>query len=221
MKNKTAIIISGLLENLSDNFIQFVESLEGRVDTYVHTWNTPENLRWVNKLMRYQDRTTITINMEVPMYEEKKYSLLHSTYQAANLIPNLYDYNTVIKFKPDLETEHIDYSQNVEQYFNEAAIHANPLLNGRKKEEFIYGRYLYKTLDERMFTAYPEGIEKLFKRKYSDFFDDIYAINSYLEKKYTENYEGSILWTNYIKERKLGIIQDLTLKLPNCKTKSY
>jgi len=68
-----------------------------------------------------------------------------------------------------------------------------------------------------MFTTYPEGIEKLFKRSYTDFFDDIYALNSYLEKKYTQKYEGSILWTNYIKERELGIIQDLTLKLPNCK----
>ncbi len=212
-----AIIISGLLTNFSDNFIKFIEDLGEEVDTYVHSWNTPENLRWVNKLMRYQNNTRITINLEVPMYEEKKYLILHSTYQAANLIPDLSKYSTIIKFKPDLETRRIEYDKNVEKYFQEAAIHAHPLLNGRKKEDFIYGRYLYKTLDERMFTTYPEGIEKLFKRSYTDFFDDIYALNSYLEKKYTQKYEGSILWTNYIKERKLGIIQDLTLKLPNCK----
>lgn len=212
-----AIIISGLLTNFSDNFIKFIEDLGEEVDTYVHSWNTPENLRWVNKLMRYQNNTRITINLEVPMYEEKKYLILHSTYQAANLIPDLSKYSTIIKFKPDLETRRIEYDKNVEKYFQEAAIHAHPLLDGRKKEDFIYGRYLYKTLDERMFTTYPEGIEKLFKRSYTDFFDDIYALNSYLEKKYTQKYEGSILWTNYIKERKLGIIQDLTLKLPNCK----
>ncbi len=212
-----AIIISGLLTNFSDNFINFIEDLGEEVDTYVHSWNTPENLRWVNKLMRYQNNTRITINLEVPMYEEKKYLILHSTYQAANLIPDLSKYSTIIKFKPDLETRRIEYDKNVEKYFQEAAIHAHPLLDGRKKEDFIYGRYLYKTLDERMFTTYPEGIEKLFKRSYTDFFDDIYALNSYLEKKYTQKYEGSILWTNYIKERKLGIIQDLTLKLPNCK----
>jgi hypothetical protein len=212
-----AVIISGLLTNFSDNFIKFIEDLDEEVHTYVSTWNTSENLRWVNKLMRHQYKTRITINMEVPMYEEKKYLLLHSTYQAANLIYDLNDYSTIIKFKPDLETDRIKYDKNVEQYFTEAAVHAYPLLNGRKKEEFVYGRYLYKTLDERMFTAYPEGIEKLFKRSYTDFFDDIYALDSYLKKKYTENYEGSILWTNYIKERKLGIIQDLTLKLPNCK----
>lgn len=216
-----AVIISGLLTNLSDNFIKFIEGLGEEVHTYVHTWNTPDNLRWVNKLMRYQHKTSITVNMEVPMYEEKKYLILHSTYQAANLINNLYDYSTIIKFKPNLETDRITYNKNVEQYFTEAAIHAHPLLDGRKKEEFIYGRYLYKTLDERMFTTYPEGIEKLFHRSYTDFFDDIYGLDSYLKKKYVENYEGSILWTNYIKERKLGIIQDLTLKLPNCKTKSY
>lgn len=212
-----AIIISGLLTNFSDNFIKFIEDLGEEVDTYVHSWNTPENLRWVNKLMRYQNNTRITINLEVPMYEEKKYLILHSTYQAANLIPDLSKYSTIIKFKPDLETRRIEYDKNVEKYFQEAAIHAHPLLDRRKKEDFIYGRYLYKTLDERMFTTYPEGIEKLFKRSYTDFFDDIYALNSYLEKKYTQKYEGSILWTNYIKERKLGIIQDLTLKLPNCK----
>ena len=212
-----AVIISGLLINFSDNFIKFVEELGEEVHTYVHTWNTPDNLRWVNKLMRHQYKTRITINMEVPMYEEKKYLILHSTYQAANLIDNLYDYSTIIKFKPDLETDRIEYNKNVEQYFTEAAIHAHPLLDGRKKEEFLYGRYLYKTLDERMFTAYPEGIERLFKRSYTDFFDDIFALDSYLQKKYIKNYEGSILWTNYIKERKLGIIQDLTLKLPNCK----
>lgn len=212
-----AVIISGLLNNFSDNFIKFIEDLEDEVHTYVHTWNTPDNLRWVNKLMRHQHKTRIAINMEVPMYEEKKYLILHSTYQAANLINNLAEYSTIIKFKPDLETDRIVYNKNVEQYFIEAAIHAHPLLDGRKKEEFLYGRYLYKTLDERMFTAYPEGIERLFKRSYTDFFDDIYALDYYLKKKYTENYEGSILWTNYIKERKLGIIQDLTLKLPNCK----
>ena len=212
-----AVIISGLLTNLSDNFIKFVEDLGEEVDTYVHSWNTSENLRWVTKLMRYQSKTRITINLEVPMYQEKKDLILHSTYQAANLIPDLYKYSTIIKFKPDLETRRIEYDKNVEQYFQEAAIHAHPLLDGRKKEEFIYGRYLYKTLDERMFTIYPEGIEKLFKRSYTDYFDDIYALDSYLKKKYTENYEGSILWTNYIKERKVGIIQDLTLKLPNCK----
>lgn len=212
-----AIIISGLLTNFSDNFIKFIEDLGEEIDTYVHSWNTPENLRWVNKLMRYQNNTRITINLEVPMYEEKKYLILHSTYQAANLIPDLSKYSTIIKFKPDLEIRRIEYDKDVEQYFQEAAIHAHPLLDGRKKEDFIYGRYLYKTLDERMFTIYPEGIEKLFKRSYTDFFDDIYALNSYLEKKYTQKYEGSILWTNYIKERKLGIIQDLTLKLPNCK----
>lgn len=216
-----AIIISGLLTNFSDNFIKFVEDIDEEVHTYVHSWNTEENLRWVHKLMRHQFETKIVINLEVPMYEEKKYLILHSTYQAANLIHTPSDYSTIIKFKPDLETDRIEYNKNIEQYFYEAAIHAHPLLNGRKKEDFIYGRYLYKTLDERMFTIYPEGIEKLFKRSYIDYFDDIYAIDSYLEKKYSKDYEGSILWTNYIKERGLGIIQDLTLKLPNCKTKSY
>jgi hypothetical protein len=173
-----AVIISGLLSNFSDNFIKFIEDLEEEVHTYVHTWNTPDNLRWVNKLMRYQHKTRITVNMEIPMYEEKKYLILHSTYQAANLIDNLYDYSTIIKFKPNLETDRIVYNKNVEQYFIEAAIHAHPLLDGKKKEEFIYGRYLYKTLDERMFTTYPEGLEKLFHRSYTDFFDDIYGLDS-------------------------------------------
>ena len=57
-----AIIISGLLHNLSDNFIRFVEGIGEEVDTYVHTWNDIDNLRWVNKLLRYQDRTRITVN---------------------------------------------------------------------------------------------------------------------------------------------------------------
>ena len=51
-----AVIISGLLTNFSDNFIKFIEELEEEAHTYVHTWNTPDNLRWVNKLMRHNIR---------------------------------------------------------------------------------------------------------------------------------------------------------------------
>jgi len=72
-----------------------------------------------------------------------------------------------------------------------------------------------------MFSAYPSAIEKLFLRPYNDYFDDIHNLDKFLQKKYTKDYEGSILWTNYIKERELDIIQDLTLQIPNCKSKSY
>lgn len=216
-----AIIISGLLVNFSDNFEQFLKDLDEEVDTYVHTWNTFENLRWVHKLMRYQNKTKIVINIEEPLEVPKKYSILYSTYKAANLIPDLSKYETVIKFKPDLDTNQINYSKDISKYFEEAYIHTRPLLEGKTKEDFIYGRVLYKTLDERMFTLYPEGVEKLFKRPFEDFDKDITTLDIYLQKKYIKEYEGSILWTNYIKERGLDLIQDLTLKIPNCKQTSY
>ena len=216
-----AIIISGLLHNLSDNFIRFVEDLKDEVHVYVHTWDDIDNLRWVNKLLRYQDRTRITVNMEPCPDFEKKYLILHSTYKAVNLISDLNKYETIIKFKPDLDTEHIPYNKTIEKYYTEAYLHTYPLMEGKAREDFIYGRVLYKTLDERMFSAYPSAIEKLFRRPYNDYFDDIHNLDKFLQKKYTKNYEGSILWTNYIKERGLDIIQDLTLQIPNCKPKSY
>ena len=35
-------------------------------------------------------------------------------------------------------------------------------------------------------------------------------------KKYGDQYEGSILWTELIKQQEIKLIQDLTLKIPNC-----
>ena len=44
-----AIIISGFLFDLSDNINPF---LDKDTDLYIHTWNSSENLRWINKARR-------------------------------------------------------------------------------------------------------------------------------------------------------------------------
>lgn len=211
-----AVVISGKLKGLSDNFPKFVESLKEPVDCFVHTWDTDENRRWLTKLNRYSDILNIEFLTE-PLMHDKKFAILHSTYQAISLIPDLYKYKTIVKFKPDLDTDNIIYDKDVAKYFQEATLHTYPLLKGKEKEDFIYGRVLYKTLDERMFTAFPKAIDNLFNRPYTDYITDLHLLDSFLTKKHGLYYEGSILWTNYIKERGLGLIQDLTLKLPNCK----
>jgi len=211
-----AVIVSGKLKGLSDNFPRFLDSLKEPVHCFVHTWDTVENNRWVTKLNRYSDLVNIEYLTESPI-EDRKFAILYSTYQAVSLIPDLNKYSTIIKFKPDLDTDNIIYDKNITRYYQEAVLHTYPLLKGKKKEDFIYGRILYKTLDERMFTAFPKAIETLFKRPYEEYITDLYGIDAFLIKKYGMYYEGSILWTNYIKERGLDLIQDLTLQLPNCK----
>ena len=48
-----AVIISGFLDNISDNIIPF---LDKETDVYVHTWKKPnsKHSRWVVKLNRYK-----------------------------------------------------------------------------------------------------------------------------------------------------------------------
>ena len=48
-----AIIISGYLNDLSDNIIPFIKGN----DLYVHTWDNNDNSRWIKKLQRYKKYT--------------------------------------------------------------------------------------------------------------------------------------------------------------------
>ena len=45
-----AIVVSGFLTNLNDSIIPIIKDN----DVYVHTWNTLENERWIQKLNRYK-----------------------------------------------------------------------------------------------------------------------------------------------------------------------
>jgi len=177
-----AVIVSGKLKGLSDNFPKFIESLHEPVQCFVHTWDTEENSRWLNKLNRYGDIVDLEYVTEPPI-DNKKFAILHSTYQAVSLIPDLNKYSTIIKFKPDLDTDTIIYDKNITKYFQEATLHTYPLLKGKTKEDFIYGRVLYKTLDERMFSTFPKAIETLFKRSYGDYITDLQMIDNFFNKK--------------------------------------
>ena len=61
-----AIIISGFLFDLSDNINPF---LDKDTDLYIHTWNSSENLRWINKARRLKKYVN---NFEIHI-EDKKF----------------------------------------------------------------------------------------------------------------------------------------------------
>jgi leucyl-tRNA synthetase len=63
------------------------------------------------------------------------------------------------------------------------------------------------------FWAWDTNSNKIVSNKY---IDNIYSLDKVLIKKYGDQYEGSILWTELIKQQEIKLIQDLTLKIPNC-----
>ena len=209
-----AVIISGLIIDLSDNIIPF---LDKETDVFVHTWELDENLKWIHKLNRYKKYcNTLKIVTEPEKFESKLFSYVYSTYKAVNSIEDIDKYEYIIKFKPNLDAIRIQYRNNLRGFFIKAKIQSRPLLSNTKKEECIYGSIYYKTLDERMFTGYPYGFKKIFKIPYEEFYKKIVNINSNFIEKYGD-YEGSLFWTELIESSGLKLIQDLNLKLPNNK----
>lgn len=210
-----AIIISGLLTNLSDNLIKF---LDKDTDIYCHTWSTPENKRWVYKLNRYKKYCReIKLKVQEPIFDKKLYSYFYSTYQAINMISNIDQYNYIIKFKPNLESEEIQYMGNLEYYFHKAYIQSYPLLQGVSKEDCLYGPIYYQTMDERMFSGYPLAFKKAFHILEEEFLPAVVELDNYLIRVYGEDYEGSIFWKIWFESRKINLILDLDLKVPNNK----
>lgn len=210
-----AIIISGLLINLSDNLIKF---LDKDTDIYCHTWDTTENRRWIPKLNRYKKYCReLKIVVEEPKFDKKLYSYFYSTYRATNMVSKIEQYNSIIKFKPNLEGAQIDYIGNLEYYFHKAYIQSYPLLKDVKKEDCIYGPIYYKTMDERMFSGYPLAFKKAFHILEEEFYSSMTKLDYTLIRKYGENYEGSLFWKKWFKSRGIKLILDLDLKLPNNK----
>lgn len=210
-----AIIISGYLYNLSDN----INSLINRdTDVYVHTWDIADNIRWVQKLKRYKKFCNkLVITLEKPTFSKKLYSYLYSTWKAVNLIENIDQYETIVKFKPNLDCDNIQYEGELGKYFSKAAIQSRPLLSRDTKENCFYGSIYYQTMDERMFSGYPLAFKKVFHTLYKDFYKEMVSLDESLIKLYGEDYEGSIFWKEYIESKGVKLIQDLDLKLTNNK----
>lgn len=210
-----AVILSGFLDNLSDN-IKSVVDLD--TDVYVHTWDTKNNRRWIKKLDRYRKFCkSLTIVTEEPKFEKKLYSYFYSTWKAVNLIKNIDQYKLIVKFKPNLDTQEIEYEGNLLEYFNKAYIQSRPLLQNTTKEECFYGSVYYQTMDERMFSGYPLGFKKVFHTLYKEFYLTMTTLDEHLSIRYGSDYEGSIFWKEYIENRGVKLIQDLDLKIPNNK----
>jgi len=208
-----AIIISGLISNLSDNILPF---LDKGTDVFVHTWNIGDNKRWISKLNRYKKYCNdLRVVLEESKYEKKLYSYFYSTWKAVNMINNIDEYNKIIKFKPNLDSDDIKYVGDLKYYFHKAYIQSRPLLKGTIKEECIYGPIYYQTMDERMFSGYPLAFKKAFHILEEDLHIEMLDLDSTLANRYGEDYEGSIFWKEWFENKGIRLIQDLDLKLPN------
>ena len=206
-------MISGYLVNLSDNIIPF---LNKDVDIYVHTWFEPNNERWILKLNRYKKYCNkLVLEIEKPKYSKKLHSYFYSTWKAVNLIKDIDQYSSIIKFKPNLDSTTIQYEGNLEEYFHKAYIQSKPLLKGTAKEECLYGSIYYQTMDERMFSGYPLAFKKAFHILYKDLYKEVVFLDNKLIKQYGKDYEGSIFWMEWFNSKEVKLIQDLNLKLPN------
>jgi len=210
-----AIFISGYLHGLSDNILPF---LDKDTDIYVHTWQDRGNQRWIDKLKRYEKYCgNITIMSEKPKFKNKLLSYAYSTYASVKMATKIEDYDICIKFKPDLDTDTIEYNQDISFSFLKAKLQSRPLLEDYKKEDCVYGTVHYKTIDERMFTSFPKPLKKVFHKTFKYFLKEIEDINNKFNFMLGENYEGSIFWTELFETNGVPIIQDLNLKLPNNK----
>ena len=71
-----AVIISGFINGISDNLKSFIDK---DTDIFVHTWQSEDSDRWVNKLNRYKKHcNSIIIKVEEQKYEKKLYSYFYS-----------------------------------------------------------------------------------------------------------------------------------------------
>jgi hypothetical protein len=213
-----AIIISGYLNELSDNFIEF---LDRETDIYVHTWDIPENRRWIEKLNRYKKYANALYTIiEKPKFDKKLHSYFYSTYKAVNLIKNIDGYKCIIKFKPNLEGD-IKYVGDLEYYFTKGYLQSYPLLKEYTKEDCIYGSIYYKTMDERVFSGYPLAFSKMFHILEEEFIQTMIDLDKMCMKLHGEDYEGSIFWKLWADVHEVKQIQDIDLKLPHNKANSY
>ena len=210
-----AIIISGYLNNLSDNIIPF---LDVETDLYVHTWKDNDNLRWVAKLERYKKYCNqFNLIVEEPKYNNKLHSYFYSTWRAFNSIKNPETYSQIIKFKPNLDSDRIKCKFNLSDYFNKAALQSRPLLENVKKEECFFGSIYYKTMDERMFSGFPQSFMNFFSLKVHAFEKKMLYLDKVLEDKYGIDYEGSLFWMHWAENTNVPLVQDLDLIIPNNK----
>lgn len=208
------IFISGFLTHLSDNILPF---LDEETDLYVHTYSLSENKRWSTKLNRYKKYVNnLYIVEEDIKFEKKLHSYFYSTYKAVNLIQNIDQYDSIIKFKPNVEGD-IPYVGNLPYYFKKGYLQSRPLLEGTTKEECIYGSIYYQTMDERIFSGYPLAFSKMFHILEEEFIRQMIDLDNRCINKYGLDYEGSIFWKEWAEDRGVKLIQDLDLKIPNSK----
>jgi hypothetical protein len=206
------IIVSGLLEEISDNIIPFFKNS----NVSVHTWDTEENSRWVNKLKRYTKLCNrLDIVVEKPLYESKLLSHFYSTYSAYQNLYNKNALDKIIKINPSLDTEDIQYKGNLISYFNKAKISNRPLLDSYKYENCIYSSIYYKTFDERFFSGHPLAFQKLFHILKKDLGSKMSSLDKELKDLYNKDYEGSIFWKAWVDKLNIPVIQDTDLIIPN------
>lgn len=210
---RNAVIISGYLKDLSDNIIPFINK---DTDVFVHTWDIPENNKWVVKLNRYKkfcSNLYTVVDKPIENYS-KLYSYFTSTYRAVKMIPNIQEYDKIIKFKPNIEGE-IPYKGKINTYYVKAKLQCRPMLDKVTIDECIFGCSYYHTLDERIFTATPKAIERMFDYGEEEFKVRMMNIYALVKADHGNNPEGSIFWRYWLDTHKLYLIQDNDLKLNN------
>jgi hypothetical protein len=209
-----AVIISGLLTHLSDNIIPF---LDKETDVYCHTWNIDWNGRWLIKLNRYKKycRNLYTV-MDKPQFHSKRHSYFYSTYRVVNMIKDIYSYEKIIKFKPNVIGD-VKYVGDLDYYFKKAYLQSRPLLNDIKKEECLYGTIHYTTMDERIFTGFPLAFSKMFHTLEESFVQQMMITDLDVKKKYGTDSEGSIFWKEWADKNGVKFIQDIDLTIPDSK----
>lgn len=210
-----AIIISGLLTHLSDNIIPF---LDKNTDVYCHTWDIGDNKRWALKLNRYKKYCRkLYVVVENPRFDEKRFSYFYSTYRVVNMIKDIDRYQTIIKFKPNVDGD-ISYVGDTEYYYSKAYLQSRPLLKGVSKDNCLYGTIHYQTMDERIFTTYPSALKKMFHILEERFIERMINFNAFIESTYGDDCEGSIFWKEWAESKGVKLIQDIDLKIPNSKS---
>ena len=215
---RVAIVLPGLIGKTSgalENIYQTARGIKGRVDIFVHTWRTPDNLKDLDIFYKkYRHKFNLHIITEDynsifrPLLDDlapkemnseygqiiaiKRFAIIYSMFRVVNMIPSLNDYDFIIRGFNNTNTFIAKIPSLTQKYFG--PFHWNnvmnkPLLHRYTYKDCIYCIVGYKFFDQRLYFASPKVFKSLFIKPLTQYVEEFKFLNMKLveETKMIQN----------------------------------
>lgn len=245
MKQKPLIVSGGLLTGVNVRLLDlhnaYVKgghiSKNDKIDFYIHTWDIPFNHKYIQSLKRYEDKFNFILRIEdyesrfLPLIGElihpnfierghyKTFLLLYSLWNAFDLIPTVEDYDSILKYKVDIDSDQIPWgileNEEPKEFFKHRSVWSFPTLHQFSYNDCFYAQHTYRGFDERHFMTYVKPIKKIFLDKtVEELMAEVKEICLYLFRKYELSIErrvpwgvqGPIIWGELLKRHNIPYI---------------